>query len=238
MDDRRISSLRFSGECADLEARVGSSLSASEHVKLWLACDRVDYPYKGRNLDLIGSPVSNGPLTLHKMTVAASIWLDECAEKWWDTSSGAYFWALVYALAHGRNKGGFDALLSKESAEGIIKSWARRLTLTREEVEEAANTILEVGRDIENEKVDTGAPTPDIDWSGLIQELEVTTGVSASEWLYGKSAEYTLKAYSKHRDILILTAGGKPDSIDDLDSAITQLARTKKQILMERKNGK
>lgn len=240
MDYSRIESLRFRTECADLENRVGVPLSAAEAVKLWLACDRVDHPYKGRNLDLIGKPVVNGNLTLYKLTVGASVWLDECAEKWWGNNTGEYFWALVYSLAHGRTVGAFDSLLDKNSAEKTINKWQKTITLTRGEVEEAVDAILDIGRDIPSSKEQAQRQTQqpqDIDWSGLIQELEITTGIPAHEWLYGKSAEYTLRAYSKHRDILILTAGGNPDSVDELDTAITQLARTKKQILEGRQNG-
>jgi hypothetical protein len=240
MDYARIESLRFRTECADLENRVGAQLSPSDYVKLWLACDRVDHPYKGRNLDLIGKPVVNGNLTLYKLTVGASVWLDECAEKWWGNDTGEYFWALVYALSHGRIKGAFDELLQKDKAEGIIRRWSKSINITREEVDEAVSEVLEIGRDLQSTKDKQKAQIQqpqDIDWASLIQELEIATGVPAHEWLYGKSAEYTLRAYAKHREILILTAGGSSGATDELDASITQLALTKKQILTERTNG-
>src|SRR3990167_588410 len=65
---------------------------------------RVENPTDGERLDLIGAPFFAGNVRLWRWTVSASVWFYELALPWFGDSDRLCFWAMAFALAHGRGQ--------------------------------------------------------------------------------------------------------------------------------------
>ena len=70
------------------------------------------------------------------------------------------------------------------------------------------------------------------DWVAFLARLETQTGIRKDEWLWGKSAMYTIRAY---RDLHAFASkyaanGDKVRVFDAMDRALNALARLKKSI--------
>ena len=217
---------RLQLEINDVRKRLGIEPSAEDIIALYEACNRCDAPFQKSNLALIGAPVEVGGVNLWPLTIGASIWLDEYAFKWWGKSNTLMHWALVFAFVKGYEQDVFIELITESKAHKAIKETCLQFACNEKELENAIDQLT-------HKKPITGKPetvTPNPDWERVISELELTSGIPADVWLWGKSASYTARTYLEHRKILSLASGSQPNGTDALDDAITALAMVKRQI--------
>ena len=230
--------LRLQQELNDLRARFGSldRLTADELEELVDCCRRADHPFAEKAKALLDAPAATlRGVPFYPLTVGASIWLDEYAEKWWGDDNNRYFWALVYALVHARARAAFACLTSEDSARRAIRRMALHFVFSRRALEEAVDKAL--GRS-GNDAPDTREPDAAereaamTDWSAMVARLEVESGIVRDDWLWGRSAEYTVRAYHELHVFAARASGGddRRRMFDELDRAINALARLKKRI--------
>lgn len=226
----------------DLRDRFGaeaSALTADEMFDLVACVRRVESPFAEVNADAMGFPVKvcEG-VYLWRLTAGASAWLDDCAGVWWGGEKDAqrYFWALCYALANARDREAFVGLDTPRKAREAIRKFALRVPATQGELARAVDKAL--GRVPDADDPKTGATPPKecvLDWSRLVARLEGQSGVRADEWLWGRSAGYTVRAYNDlaafARRYGAAVGGGEEQRMTDLlDEAMNALARCKARI--------
>lgn len=195
---------------------------------LWIVelCERVIKPdSRGDILALcgFGTQVGATKTTLYPLTIGAAIWLQECADEWFADNPSRSFYALAWALAHGRDKDAMEqAFMNADDASRLIRKWARGLTCTVKELEQAIDRILKTSDD------DTGTTDrPDIDWARILTEIEAATGMPAQHWLWGASLGHTMRTWVAVRERMVLMAGGKMPRVDALTDALKALAKAK-----------
>jgi hypothetical protein len=223
---------RFESEIADIKSRFGinlDELKADEIENLVLACRRCDSPFSSVNVACCENPVRvcEG-VYLHPMTAGAQIWLEEYASAWWPKGS-MYKWAQVYALAHARDPEAFVNLTDKWKARKAILKTMLRFACHRAELAEAMHKAYGCTRDI-IEKDSKETQKAQSDFAAMVALLEVKSGISAKEWLWGKSFLSLAKAYTElHRFADAFSFGGrlKKRMTDELDEALNDLARVK-----------
>lgn len=209
-----------------------SDLTAEEIVELVHATDELENPFTEVNLDAIGFPirVCEG-IVFWRPSVGACVWLEEYARKWWDERPKAYFWALVYALIHGRERSAFDGLTDEDAAFDRIKTEALRLAVHEDELAEKVNaaiTFKNHARGNERE-VPTGT-----DWQKILARVESQTGISGDVWCWGKSADYVLAVWNDLRFFAENYGGSgmKAQRMkNELDHATNRVARIRAAII-------
>ena len=226
-------SLRLEQELADIRKRYGSldNLTADEIEGLVDCCRRADNPFGDLNGSLVDAPVAvvRGQ-GFYPLTVGASIWLDEFVLKWWGNDDTCYFWAVVYALIHAREKDAFTGLVEESAARWAILKTCMRFTFAKADLEKAVDLALGRAKSQPKQGVpDTDAKT---DWFALVARLEAASGIKRDDWLWGRSATYTVKAYHELHAYASASAGAGRGvrAFDELDKAINALARLKKSI--------
>ena len=225
----------FDKEITNLK-QVGVSitdLTGAEIVALVKAVDKLRNPFTGVNLDVVGMPITVGDVTLWKLTVGATVWLAEYARKWWleNGKQKAYFWALVYACIHSKNRCAFSALTTEKEAHEAITKTALKLAVYEDELIEAVNDCLEA-REANAPRADGKRKTPEdapeiqTDWASIIARLEGQSGIPASEWCWNRSADYALRV---HEDLLRFAKSANGDKVpsmrDEADMATSALAK-------------
>lgn len=225
-------SLQFRSELAHLKEKgiTLADLKPDEVVALVHAVDRVTNPFTEVNLDALGLPLydCNG-ITLWPLTIGACVWLEEFARKWWQDRPKAYFWAIVYCLQHGREKGAFDKLMTEGEAYAAIKAASLQLCVCETEITEAVDTALNFKRPQpkQGRTVEGG-----VDWAAVVVTLEAKTGLPAERWLWGKSADYAVRAYQTLSRFADRESGRKGTRMkDELDHAMNQLAAVRDSIV-------
>lgn len=230
-------SARFEAELADLKGRgiEPQDILPSEFERLVRACDRCDKPFSQLNAELVGMPilVCEG-VYFWKMTVGASVWLDQYAKKWWLDRGRlkAYFWATVYALIHARERDAFTTLTEEGAAYERIKADALRLVVHEDEVVAAVDLALQLH---ETEPKAHAAQTVQIeqDWQSVVMRLESQSGIPAEKWIWGRSLDYTRRAYRDLTRFALACGGGNKGERmkDELDYAMNALARLRSEII-------
>ena len=230
--------LRLQQELLDLRSRFGSldRLTADELAELVDCCRRADSPFGEKSKALIDAPAARlRGFEFRPLTVGASIWLDEYAAKWWGDNDNRYFWALVYALVHGHERAAFLYLTSENAARRAICRMSLQFAFSRRALEEAVDKALgragNDGRDDEGPDA-TAQAAAMTDWTAVVARLEAESGIGRDEWLWGRSAEYTVRAYYELHSFAARCSGAaeKRRMFDELDRAINALARLKKRI--------
>ena len=227
-------SLRLEQEFADIRKRYGSldNLTADEIAGLVDCCRRADNPFGDMNGSLVDAPVAvvRGQ-SFYPLTVGASIWLDEFVVKWWGNDDTCYFWALVYALVHAREKDAFTGLVEESAARWAILKTCLRFTFAKAELEKAVDLALGRAKS-EPDRTHHPDESSKTDWFALVSRLEATSGIARDDWLWGRSAAYTVKAYHEMHAFAAANAGARSGcrAFDELDKAINALARLKKSI--------
>lgn len=237
-----MSAARLQSVLADLQDRysiTAGDLTAEELTDLVNACNRADSPFTDVNASLIEKPVlvTKG-VAFYPLTAGATIWLEEYASQWWKRTSMMYAWARLYALSHARDKDAFISLDTKEKARKAILKTALRLVCYEGEVSAAVahcygNDPDEEPR--ENKRVRELAET---DFASLVARLEVSSGIAADEWLWGRSLNYMLRSYCELSTLNASMMGGHIDRHNELDDAVENLARVMARISRRIKEGK
>ena len=226
-----------------LKSQRGISIAdftADELVDFVRAAEKVENPFADVNADAVGLPVKvcEG-VYFWRLTVGASIWLDTYAEKWWPTTSERYRLALVYALIHARDREAFLSLDTEAKAAKAIRETMARVMATPEEVAFAMDIILGLKADTRDKKSEIAVAAKD--WAAMIRRLETQSGIKADEWLWGKSADYAVKAYLDLNYFADVYSGGKPermrDELDKAQEALNRIAvRVMRRVKAERSN--
>lgn len=215
---------RLQIELKDIRNRFKIEPDIEDIIKLYEACKRCDAPFRQTNLALIGTPVVVGGVALWPLTIGASIWLDEYAFRWWGGSNKLMHWALVFAYVKGRENGTFTELTSEKEAYRKIRSTIMQFACHQAELDNAIEILIGSKEPVESKD------TSDPDWERVVVELEVSSGITADVWLWGKSAAYTARAYLEHRRIINAVAGNETEMTDALDDALTALAIVKRNL--------
>lgn len=226
-------SVLFDKEVAELKAKGISlnDLTGEEVVALVHAVDRMKKPFREANLEAVGMPVvmADGT-TLHNLTIGATVWLDEYAAEWWPSNTKTYFWAMVYALAHGRDRDAFASLTDRDAARKEITKFALKVHVTEEELLEGIERAVH--------KVDRGTGKhlqgieQQTDWGEILRTLEATTGIPCERWVWDRSADWCVAEYHKQRRFMEAMKGRSlPRMRDELDGATNNLARVRFGIL-------
>lgn len=202
-----------------------ADFTADELAEFVAAADRVANPFADVNADAVGLPVKvcEG-VYFWRLTVGASVWLDTYAEKWWPTTSERYRLALVYALVHAREKEAFLELDTEKKAAKAIRATMAKIMATPKEIYLALDIVLGLKVDAREKKSEIAAAAKD--WAAMIRRLETQSGIKADEWLWGKSANYAIKAYLDLHTFARAYSGCKPERMrDELDAAQEALNR-------------
>lgn len=205
-------------------------LTADELEALVEAVQRVRNPFTQVNMDAMGEPLYNANgLVLYPLTIGAVVWLEEYAKAWWGTRPKAYFWAVVYALAHGREPGVFTTMKDEAAAYEAIKEAGLELCVTETELSDAIDVALNFKRPPRKEK---NTPEQGVDWAKVIVTLETQSGIPAEKWIWGRSADYAVRAYNTLTSFAEMQAGKKPARMkDELDHAMNNLASVRMAIV-------
>ena len=222
---------RLNAELASVRRRFGSidGLTADEIAALVDACRLADNPFGEDDAEMADFPaaVVRG-VEFRPLTIGASVWLDEYAGKWWGDNDSRYFWALVYALVHGRDKSAFLSVLDEPSARRAIRLMALRFTFSRRALERAVDAAL--GRVVPRDSK-PDASHKSVPWNEMVLALETHSGIPREDWLWGCGAKYAARAYTEMRNALSARSGqGGVRMLDALDGALQSLAVVKKRI--------
>ena len=178
-------SLRFQAEVADLQSRgITFADFLPEEVEDYLNAIRdCDKPFSGVNAELVGIPIKvcDG-VYFWKLTIGASVWLDQFAKPWWldKGQRKAYFWAIVYALIHGRDKGAFTEMTDEQTAYERIKADALKLVIQEDEITEAVDYALGLSNE-EPKDNQRDREKAQQNWAEVISRLEAQSGIKAAQ---------------------------------------------------------
>ena len=216
----------------ELRERWGVEPTLEEAVWIVALCEKVLNPGIGARAELIGVPARCGASDewLWPMTVGAGIWFRELACAWWDGDPDRQFWALAFAMAHGRDKAVLAACRTREASAGMIREWSLSLACTREEMEAAVDAVLPpAGRP---ERKQGAATEGAMDWARLVAELEVSSGIPADRWIWGVSRAHTMQAWHAARQVIAAQGGKSAEGgRSAADEALMDLAAAKDAII-------
>ena len=223
-------SRRLQSVLADLHDRYGATaadLTADELEALVFACKRVDNPFSEINAELMEQPihVCKG-VWMWPLTAGAAVWLTEYASKWWKPTSTMYRWAQAYALVNGRCEGAFLSLDTKWRARAAILKTALSFGCHIGELNAAIDRAYGVDPYHQPKKKSKVEEEADVDFAALVARLEVSSGIAAETWLWGRSLVSMMKSY---RELSALAkavfVGEKAQAQMELDEAVENLAR-------------
>lgn len=229
-------SIRFQAEVADLAGKgiALSDLTPEEVERLVHACDKCTSPFTYANAELVGIPIhACEGVVFWKMTVGASVWLDQYAKRWWlDTGMRkAYFWAIVYALIHGREKDAFVSLVEESVAHKRITQEALKLACHEDEITQAVDYALGITDEKPNAQK-AALAEQESDWASVVMRLESQTGIPAEKWIWERSLDYAKRTYFDLRQFAEAQAGRRTGHAkDELDYAMNALARLRAEII-------
>lgn len=226
----------FANALRDLKTRFGveaSDLTPDELFELVEAVKRIENPFREVNADALGFPVKvcDG-LYFWKLSAGASAWLDDYAADWWgdEKNEKKYFWALCYALANSRKREAFVSLDTPRIAYKAIRKFVLGIPANQRELALAVDKVLgRVPDDDDPKNGKTKLLEHAIDWSHVAARLESESGIKQEDWLWGRSASYTIKAYNDLKAFAKRygAAGGEGAErlADELNKALTSLAK-------------
>lgn len=227
-------SLRFDAEIANLAAAgiTLNDLKGDEVEDLVHAIDRVHNPFREVNLDALGKPLydRNG-LILYPLTIGAVVWLEEYAKPWWGKQPRAYFWAVVFAMIHARERGVFSNLTDEDAAYEEVKRTGLELCVSEDEITEAVDIALDFNRP-PTKRDDRQKDEEGTDWATVIAALETQSGIPAEKWIWQRSADYCVRAYHTLTKFVARQGGQKAARMqDELDRAMNYLAAVRSSII-------
>lgn len=221
---------------ADLRQR-GIDPTLAEQMWVVALCGMVVNPFDSERADLIGAPVRVGGATLWRLTIGASVWLQDCAFRWWAGDEGRLGMAVAWALAHSRNRDAITAAAASGAADAAktIKAWALTLTCTRDELDAAMDELMPPAPQSHPGEASEGNQA---DWQAVALDISVLTGIPIDAWVWECSKDQTLRAYARAKAALIARAGGGYDpreTLDPLSRALQDVARAKAEIVAAHK---
>lgn len=240
-------SLRLQAEIAKLKSQgVTMNDLTPEEIEIFVASvNKCNSPFDGINADAVGMPIRvREGLYFWRLTVGATVWLEEYAARWFPPKerAKAYFWALVYAVHHARDKESFVNLTTEAEAYEAIKKDILSINATEAEITEAVDVALDIGIPLErkNERQRQADAESQENWDELLRCLETQSGISVDVWAWERSAGYASRAYGELWHFARACSGSSGNARrmrDQLDEAITNLARVEAGIIRRVKEG-
>ena len=171
------------------------------------AARRCADPFREVNADAAGFPVRvcEG-VWFWKLTIGASVWLDEVAGMLGGGTSPKYRLAMIHALVHSRDPEAFAGLDSEPKVMRAVKATMRTIHATPEEVNRALDAALGLARRPTTPKSTTAAAAAD--WAAICARLETQTGIPAAEWIWKRSGAYAIMAYNDLHEFANAHGGG------------------------------
>lgn len=229
----------FASALDDLGTRMGvprEDLSAADIVELVRASERVANPYAGVNADAVGIPVRvcEG-VHFWKLTVGASVWLDEVERMFAGETGGKYRMCLVYALVNARNPEAF-AIHDADAVTKAVTEACRRICATPDEIACAMDEVLGIAHRRPAKPADVEEAATD--WRAICARLETQTGIPARDWIWKHSAMHVLSCYNDLHAFAraYSSGGGFVHMRDELDAA-SEALQTAKVAIMRRVRG-
>ena len=204
------------------------------------AARRCADPFREVNADAAGFPVRvcEG-VWFWKLTIGASVWLDEVAAMLGGGTDPRYRLATIHALVHARDPEAFAGLDTEAKVRRAVRSTMRRIHATPDEVNRALDAVLGLRANARPRRV--GESSAAADWATLCARLEAQTGIPAQEWMWKRSGAYAILAYNDLHEFAraySAHAGGGGRLQDELDDAMTALrlsvAAIEKRVKSER----
>lgn len=191
------------------------------------AARRCADPFREVNADAAGFPVRvcEG-VWFWKLTIGASVWLDEVEEMLGGGTSPRYRLAMIHALVHSREPEAFVGLDTEAKVMRAVRATMRTIHATPEEVNRAIDVVLGLRATARPRRADASAAAAD--WAALCVRLESQTGIPASEWMWKRSGAYAILAYNDLHEFASAHAGGRSRDrlVDELDDAMCALRST------------
>ena len=188
------------------------------------AARRCADPFREVNADAAGFPVRvcEG-VWFWKLTIGASVWLDEVEEMLGGGTSPRYRLAMIHALVHSREPEAFAGLDTEKKVMRAVRATMRTIHATPEEVNRAIDVVLGIRANARPRRAEASAAAAD--WASLCARLESQTGIPASEWMWERSGAYAIIAYNDLHDFARAYGGGKSAAhlTDELDEAMNAL---------------
>ena len=198
-------------------------MTPDELYALAEAARRCADPFREVNADAAGFPVRvcEG-VYFWKLTIGASVWLDEVTEMLGGGTSPRYRLAMIHALVHSREPEAFAGLDTERKVMRAVRATMRTIHATPEEVNRAIDVALGLRANVRPCRADASAAA---DWAALCARLETQTGVPAREWIWNRSGAYAILAYNDLHEFARAYSGGKSAGrmADELDDAMTAL---------------
>jgi hypothetical protein len=194
-----------------------------ELYELAEASRRCADPFREVNADAAGFPVRvcEG-VYFWKLTIGASVWLDEVESLLGGGTSPKYRLAMIYALVHSRDPKAFRNLDSERAIMRAVKDTMCRIHATPEEVNQAVDVVLGTRARAAGQGSASAAAA---DWAAICARLEAQSGIPAEEWMWKRSGAYAILAYNDLHEFARAYSGGSGGGLmlDELDDAMTAL---------------
>ena len=208
-----------------------TALEPGELYALAEASRRCANPFSEVNAELADRPVRvcDG-VWLWPPTAGAIVWLETYAAEWWGRGSARWRWAQVYALMHARERDAFSRLTSRAKAGAAVLWCALRLPIS------GAELVAAIRRAYGADEVPMAPEEKEshVNFAAMVARLEAVSGIPRETWLWQRSYDYLLKAYTAMHDFAAAyaTNGKHRESMrDELDEAMSAMARTRAAIV-------
>ncbi|MBR6734085.1 MAG: hypothetical protein IKL96_06770 [Kiritimatiellae bacterium] len=190
------------------------------------AARRCADPFREVNADAAGFPVRvcEG-VYFWRLTIGASVWLDEVGAMLGGGASPRYRLAMIHALVHSREPEAFAGLDTERKVMRAVRATMRTIHATPEEVNRALDAALGIRADARPRRADEPSEAA-ADWAALCARLESQTGIPAAEWTWKRSGAYAILAYNDLHEFARAYSGGRRSQdrlVDELDDAMNAL---------------
>lgn len=202
----------------------------------------------GRVDGILDGPVRAGEAFIWPMTISAAQWYRNNASVWFKHSPLFTFYALAFALCHGRgdpipdttHRGWFERLVrrvldlretrtlcdlrDRRAAAEAVEAWLERIGASRRELEAAVDAVLKLGD--QPDDAEEAADMPGVNYDDLIHELAMLSGTDPDYWRTKTSKDATIRAYVNVCNIERARRGSSgPPIADALTEAIRAFRR-------------
>jgi hypothetical protein len=203
-----------------------ADVTPAELYGLAEAARRCADPFREVNADAAGFPVRvcEG-VWFWKLTIGASVWLDEVSPMLGGGTSPRYRLAMIHALVHSREPEAFAGLDTEPKVMRAVRATMRRIHATPEEVNRAIDVVLGLRPNAGGQRSRAADSATAADWAALCVRLETQTGIPAAEWMWKRSGAYAILAYNDlHEFARAYSGGGSSERMqDELDDAMCAL---------------
>lgn len=195
------------------------------------------------NLALIDMPIKVGDIYLFRLSIGSNVWLEECAFQWWQDNEYLFNVSIAYAMAYGRNPDFLFNIADKKTAEKTLNKWARKVSVTADELADAVAKLLPQQDNTEN--VDNNEDT-NPSYNPTVSLLMNEYGQNENHWVWEDSVDNVLARVQdfnhKQREEAKANAeaGGSSLPPDPNDPQVQAMERFRLRFIkfMDKKKGK